>query len=1569
MSDFDSDFEVAGTVSPIRKTAATAAKGKQKRKSVEGKYQKLSHYEHVLKRPDTYIGSRDKATEPMWIWDVELKEMVHKDVTYVPGLFKIFDEILVNAADNKQRDPKGCNTIKISIEPENNRISVFNNGRGIDVTEHREHSMWVPQLIFGELLTGDNYDDEAEKVTGGRNGYGAKLCNIYSKSFTVETSSEKYKKSFKMEWRNNMNFGKTMDPNKAVIKPATKKDFTKITFEPDLEKFGIPALDNDHVGIFTRRAYDIAATTGCNVYVNDEKLPVKGFKEYCELFTKNTLDNAGNPVKLYHKTVNDHWDIAIAVSDVGYRQISFCNSIATTKGGKHVDYIRCMFSKEISAAINKKRKGNGAKATDTFIKNHMFVFVNALVVNPSFDSQTKENMTLPANKYKTKAVIPDAFLKDIVKKSGIVEAATSFADFKDKKKLEGKKGAKTNKINVPKLDDANNAGTKNGLGCTLILTEGDSAKSTAVCGLGVIGRDNYGVFPLRGKVLNVRDATSAQITGNAEISNLVKILALDYKQKYEDADDLKRLRYGKVMIMTDQDHDGSHIKGLLINFFHSKWPNLLKHKFLEQFITPIVKVTKGANCLSFYSMPEFEEWQNTNPDSSKWSTKYYKGLGTSSAKEAKEYFSNIARHRIKFKHSMTDECDKAIEMAFSKSQVDGRKSWLTSFMQEKKERIENNEPEDYLYGPNTKQMNYKQFVDKELVLFSYADLERSVPGIMDGLKPGQRKVLYTFFNKYKHKGEVKVAQASGGISEYACYHHGEVSLQGTIVNMAQNFVGSNNINLLLPKGQFGSRLQGGKDSASARYIFTKLSPVARKLFPEVDDNLLEQNNDDGEFVEPTFYAPIIPMVLLNGSSGIGTGWSTAIPNHDVNDVLENVRRLVQGEEAQHMNPNYRNFRGSISKISEAQWITSGEIAALDEKTVEITELPIKCWTNNYRETVLDALRDGKEDKKTGTKTGGGLIADYKEYSTESRVRFVVTFPSEAAMKAAERSGIHKFFSCQSPITCTNTLVGFDDKGCLQKYKTALDIMKDWFNVRLQKYHDRKEYLEKKYKAECKDLENKARFIKEVCDDTLVIKRKSKDVLNKMLRDAGYDPNPIKAFQMSRLSVDKKRELEEKEAEEAAKKKDSDGESKSDYSYLLSMPMWSLTKERIDKLEAEVLKRQKELKKVKNTTVEQFWLTDLDEFEVELNKLLEEEKKEMDKEMPLKTGKKSKGRDMFSKKDKKPTKAETSLKKECLPDETAIRYDPKIDEKHFRVKKESGDKKKKETKKEKEDAKSAKGSSKLESFGFSKLKKEVEIVASQNEADQEEEALDKGKISEMLKKKPAKSALKVKSETKEKKLETLKPPQKKRKRNAWDTDSEDEKDEEPTEVSSGEESEFSERLPSRKVAKKTKTNPISSADEEDTIDVDSPPKPKKVVSKKSETKKVERKKPESKGTKKKNLDSSEEEDLPKQVKKPTKKSKVVALSSDSEEEVKSKSKSKQQNSDSSDNEVDEESVADSDSGDEMQMAKSPVASSRPGRGGRARKPVKYAVSQDSDAEEEESEEDNSDDEDVSFNMID
>lgn len=1187
---------------PLEKT-----KKDPKRLSVERIYQKKTQLEHILLRPDTYIGSVEPLTQQMWVYDEDVG-MNCREITFVPGLYKIFDEILVNAADNKQRD-SSMSCIKINIDVENNTISVWNNGKGIPVVEHKVEKVYVPALIFGQLLTSSNYNDDQKKVTGGRNGYGAKLCNIFSTKFTVETACKESKKVFKQTWYDNM--GRAGDVN---IKSFSGEEHTCITFKPDLPKFKMTILDKDTVALLTRRAYDIAGSTkGVRVFLNGTRLPITDFRSYVDLYLKDKVDEQGEPLKVVHEVVNGRWEVCLTMSEKGFQQVSFVNSIATTKGGRHSDYVSDQVVGKLIDVVKKKNKA-GVVVKPFQVKNHMWLFVNCQIENPTFDSQTKENMTLQQKSFGSTCSLSEKFIKTATV-CGIVDSVMNWVKFKAQSQLNKKcSGSKQNKIKgVPKLDDANDAGGKNSIGCTLILTEGDSAKTLAVSGLGVIGRDRYGVFPLRGKMLNVREASHKQIMENAEINSIIKILGLQYKRNYSDPESLKTLRYGKLMIMTDQDQDGSHIKGLLINFIHHNWPSLLRHNFLEEFITPIIKATFKKTTMSFYSIPEFNSWKENQGNHKSWKIKYYKGLGTSTSQEAKEYFSDMPRHRIPFKYGGPAD-DEAITLAFSKKKVDERKEWLTKFMVDRKQRREHNLPEDFLYGQATKSLSYNDFVNKELVLYSNSDNERSIPCLVDGLKPGQRKVMFCCF-KRNDKREVKVAQLAGSVAEMSAYHHGEMSLMMTIIGLAQNFVGSNNLNLLQPLGQFGTRLHGGKDSASPRYIFTMLSPLARHLFPQMDENLLKYNYDDNQRVEPEWYIPIIPTVLVNGADGIGTGWASRIPNYDIREIVDNIHRMLNGEEPQPMLPNYKNFRGTIDQVMDNQFLNSGEVAIIDSETIEISELPVKTWTQAYKENVLEPMLNGTEKVPP-------LITDYKDYHTDTTVRFVVKMAPEK-LREAEAAGLHKVFKLQNPLTC-NSMVLFDHVGSLKKYESVQEILKDFFDLRMKYYVLRKDWLMGMLGAESTKLSNQARFILEKIQGTLVIENKPKKELIRMLQEMGYDSDPVKAWKQAQEKNEE--QMEEDEDEE----KDKEDTSGPDYNYLLSMPMWFLTKEKKEELCKQRDAKMTELNTLKEKVPTDLWREDLGAFSEELERL---EAKEKDAAtMPVK----AKGKALKIKKETLPT---------------------------------------------------------------------------------------------------------------------------------------------------------------------------------------------------------------------------------------------------------------------------------------------------------------------------------------------
>lgn len=1178
-------------------------------------YTKKTQLEHILLRPDTYIGSIERHNQNLWVLDNLSKRVVNRQVSYVPGLYKIFDEIIVNAADNKQRDPT-MNRIEVTIAPSENMIRVWNNGNGIPIVMHQEHKVYVPELIFGHLLTGSNFDDKEEKTTGGRNGYGAKLANIFSRKFIIETADSSRGLRYKQVFENNMS--RKGEPE---ISKFSGTDFTCVSFFPDLSRFHMDTLDQDIVSLMEKRVYDMAGTvisdgSKLNVHLNGQKIDIKSFQQYISLY-----DGVEAPCAF--EKINDRWEIGVGMSDGSFQQVSFVNSICTSKGGTHVNYIADQITSKLVGIVKKKNKGQEVKPNQ--IKNHLAIYVNSLIVNPSFDSQTKENMTTKMSAFGSTCAVSEKMMK-AVEKSGIIEAILNWAKFKQNAELKKKSGSKRSKVlGITKLDDANNAGTSKSRDCTLILTEGDSAKALAISGLSVVGRDFFGVFPLKGKLLNVREASHAQILKNEEIQNLVKILGLTFGKTYEDT---SSLRYGHLMIMTDQDHDGSHIKGLLINFIHHFWPSLLKiDGFLQQFITPIVKCTKGKQELSFFTLPEYQQWKLENNDGKNWKIKYYKGLGTSTSQEAKEYFTNIDTHKIDFEWN--GQSDDAIDMAFAKKRVDDRKMWLLG--------LEPGLHIDY----DVDSISYDEFVNKELILFSHADNERSVPHFMDGFKPSQRKVIFGCF-KRNLRNEIKVAQLAGYISEHAAYHHGEASLTQTIIGMAQNFVGSNNINLLSPCGQFGTRLMGGKDAASPRYVFTKLENIARSIFHPDDDPLLNFLDDDGQQIEPEYYVPVIPMALVNGSEGIGTGWSTSVPNYNPRDIIHNIRLMLRGERPQEMTPWYRGFGGEVlpkTGKDAGNFLVSGSADLVDDSTVVITELPVGKWTTDYKQ-MLESVMIGntaaaeKKEDGSGGATVAAFVKDFKENHTDTSVLFTVTIPAEKIQEISqEKGGLQKKLKLDTSISTTNMNM-FNSHGIIHKFENTVEIMDDFYRIRLQFYIKRKDYLLNKLTNEWEKLDNKVRFIQAVIQGSLVVSNRKKNELLLDLKKRNFRPF------WDKIKAQEDQTAENEQDEEAI---DNTNDLDKGYDYLLGMKLWSLTQEKVNELLRQRDEKQHELERLKSKTAEDLWKQDLDNLEVALDDF--DAKFENSLQLDTKMSKKSQ-KDSRS----KPNMASKSIKK--IPSKTS-----------------------------------------------------------------------------------------------------------------------------------------------------------------------------------------------------------------------------------------------------------------------------------------------------------------------------
>lgn len=1104
------------------------------------KYQKLSDIEHVLHAPDTYIGSVEQDEIYGWTYD---KNMIkYKKYNHISGLYKIFDEALVNARDHyirmKQKKESGeeCFEVKnISVDIEaDGTITIMNDGDGIDIIQHDVHKLWIPEMIFAHLRTSTNYTKGEKKLVGGKNGFGVKLLFIYSTWGELETVDHRRGLKYKQTFENNLG-----QINKPKITKCKSKPYTKVTFRPDFKRFKQKKITNDMLSVMTRRVYDIGAVTDKTVKVklNKQPLNIRNYESYMNLY----IGDKSITTRVF-EVGNERWEYGVCISPLDeFTQISSVNGISTTKGGgTHVQYILNQIVRKVIAVIEKKKK---VKVKPTTVKEQLMIFVNCLVENPAFDSQTKDTLNTPSSKFGSTVSVSDKFIDKVIK-LGVMETALSLTQVKDassSKKTDGKKVSTVR--GIPKLIDANRAGTVDSHKCTLILTEGDSAKAGVVSGLSASDRNFIGVYPLKGKMANVRNFSEKKFSENKECNELKKIIGLESGKTYTE-ETMKSLRYGKVLLLTDQDLDGAHIQGLVINMFQTKWPSLVMKKgFISYMNTPILKATKGKTSIPFYSEVEYNEWKESTPDYHKWKIKYYKGLGTSTGKEFKEYF----KENKFISYTFDDKSKCVMDMVFDKGSADERKKWLCNY------------DRDDMMTVNDDSVSYSDFFNRRMIHFSKYDCERSIPNVVDGLKTSQRKILFSALKRNLYS-EIKVAQFAGYVSEHSGYHHGENSLNQAIVSMAQTYVGSNNINIFLGKGQFGTRWQGGKDSASERYIFTELNPITKQIFNKDDSKVLDYLNDDGTLVEPEFYIPIIPMVLVNGvKAGIGTGYSCSILSYNPLEIIEYfIKRLNDESDGCDFLPYFNGFEGSVSRVNETKYLVKGNYT-INKKFVNISELPIGVWIEDYK-VLLEKLVDKKK------------IKNYKDMSTDVNIDFVIEFTNESELsclykkKTEYGNELENMLNLYTTKSITNMHL-FDRNQKIKRYNSVSEIIDEFYDIRMEYYDKRKTRLIDELVYIVMVLKNKARFIKEQCDDILDLRRKKMDVICNLLKERKYDII--------------------------------DGDNM--YSYLVNMPMSSIIDENIEKLEAEKERKIKELDKLVKTDISTMWINELEELKSVITK--------------------------------------------------------------------------------------------------------------------------------------------------------------------------------------------------------------------------------------------------------------------------------------------------------------------------------------------------------------------------------
>jgi DNA topoisomerase-2 len=1022
----------------------------------EGEYRVLSHVEHVLERPSQYVGSVVTRKVTDWIFDQPTQKMQHKETIYNEGLVKTIFEVIDNAVDNSKKKFNPTTTIKVSMD--DTTIIVTNDGAGIPVKEAdlgNGKKMYIPTTIFGVPMSGSNFN-ENRNGTIGMNGLGVKLTNILSKEFKVICIDGD--KKFKQVWKNNMK-----DRMKeSVTKAPSKLQFTtSVTFTPDLSYFhnddnecNITSLLQISDIIYTRLlTISVSHPNPIKIYFNGKQIKCKGIKAYMKLFTDDRT--------FYESIPNENFEYGVTLSTTGsFEHQSFVNCQRTTSDkSSHTKYVTNQVVSAITQYFKKKGAGN-TKLSNNYIANYLHVFVNIQLMNPKFTSQTKVELAsnIPPKKYP----IDTSKVLGLIKKSGLLTRLESALDSKVLNTVQNSLNASTKKstINIPKLDDAHDAGTVKSSDTMLFLVEGDSAKTMVSTGMSIIGRKKYGVFPLKGKVLNVIGAAPKKLAGNKEIANIMKILGLNFNKKYNTVEERKTLRYGRLCILTDADVDGMHITGLLITFIHHFWPSLLESGFLKRFVTPIIKITKGKASHSFFTLSDYLEFEDHN-NMSGWHAKHLKGLGTSKREENLEYFRNMEQRHLKdFK--MDGQTTDLIKHIFDPEESNWRKGWLVNPLSVSRM--------DY----NQKVMDISQFLMTEMYDYSSYNIKRAIPSVIDGFKVSQRKVMCACLDKFKNSStpSFKVAQLAAFAAAHTNYAHGEVSLQNTIVNMAQSFSGSNNIPYLYEDGAFGTRIANGGDAASPRYIFTKITDKARNIITETSPDVLQYITEENMTVEPEFYVPVLPMVLINGANGIATGFRSLVPLFNPSDIIKNINAKFNRGSSVKLVPWYSGTYKTNHKTREEknQWVFEGQIDKGPSNTLIITELPIGVAIDDYKDNVLSKMVEN-----------GTISRFVVDHVSENEPKFIVY-----GYKDVNSTVLYDTFKLRNTMTqkCINLL---DRNGHVVNFKTPEEIFDYWFDIRT-------EYVKKSHNNKCKEMEanmveiqHKLNFIKAVVKNQLELR--------------------------------------------------------------------------------------------------------------------------------------------------------------------------------------------------------------------------------------------------------------------------------------------------------------------------------------------------------------------------------------------------------------------------------------------------------------------------------------------------
>ena len=1092
------------------------------------KLQVLTQHDHILKRPGMYVGGVEPVEYDKEVMTMSGLKRVKEMMT--PALLKIIEEPLANASDASQNDP-GSKNIKVTTDPRDSSIKIETNTK-FKIEYIPEGNDYSVALAFSRFMTGSNFGDDEESFKLGQHGLGIKLTNVFSKYLEVVVHDPSTKQSYHGIWTNNM-----YTVEKSVVKKSSHKTpYVSITFIPDLPYFGLRGpLTPGQWDLIHSQVFDLAVTAPkhTTVYLNGAKISFKGIKGYVQAIMGDSLEKICMDKVEVNGTLR--FEVAVTVARDHAESIVYVNGAHTTRGTIH-DYI----FKNIASALSKKHNIN-----PSVLKGLLLIVAEAWIPNARFTSQAKEELYTPVSKYGFKWELSKSFIQSLAKTDLYTSVVNLLHDKDDKKAQKDMKVGKNKIPQFAKYDPATKLFKVND--AELLVTEGDSAKQLANVGRNAVKRHaNMGLYPLRGKLMNAGNSSLKALAANKEISELIQILGITPYKKYDLAS-ARALPYRHLVLFTDQDVDGSHISGLCIQLIMTLVPSLLEvfPDYIKRFATPILKITSGKHSgRVFYTDAEYRDYTNKHPEAKNASVKYYKGLGTSTDKDAKQYFTEWDKNVITINNNGQPSKD-AVKLAFD-----------AKMSAERREYLANQYNPDASIDYSASSTTIERFIYDDLMHFSNSDNLRSIPKMLDGQKAGQRKVVFYALN-HVGKTEAKVAQMAGTAAQVTQYHHGEVSLANTIIGMAATYTGSHNLPLLYPSGQFGSR-HARNSAAAPRYIFTHISSFLPRLIKSDDNDVLTYNVDENKKVEPTVYIPVIPIVLVNGANGIGTGWKCDVPQYNPLEVIDACKRMASGGELSTAKwvPWYVGYNGRMEETTDG--FNSIGTYEVNGNTITITELPIGKATEDWIESIQDLIPD--------------TIKNYEKNLGPDSVTIKLNLTAPIADPVSTLK-----LSIKIP---TNRMWMYNAKNKITHYSGPNQVIQEHARERLRLYEASRISQIEKASHRMDILNNKIRYIMEFIEGKIKIGKMSTTSLNEYLAQSGY------------------------------------ARSNNSFRYLTDdISTGQLTTDNVEKLRNQIHTISSDIDALRETTANKMWTTDLNALRKEVDDYIVERLTPLDEDAP------------------------------------------------------------------------------------------------------------------------------------------------------------------------------------------------------------------------------------------------------------------------------------------------------------------------------------------------------------------